>query len=316
MHFGETAFIHHHPVYFSTSSFLSSSQHVTLKRFSSDSLRHRLSATRSRQSLRIRMESDDGSLTESAFRAIEKEVREYLKNCSSDEESPLSYVALKKNGRIDLVSPIMDAGGYLEVSKRLGVPVDRKYTEVVAPTSAFDSQPQLDTGVTFNASIAIGQTLEDKLGTIEDVVRNATKGERNSSDMRVSRSATADQVPSAEELMRQNEQIVPPVVDDFLPEGERFVLTFRLRVGLVALVLATSLGFGNASAGVIDGNIVLLMQKVSEALLITHGVVAIYGAVFIARGLNRNTSLWFAKLLLGGPLGLGELRQLGSVKIL
>lgn len=61
--------------------------------------------------------------------AFEAEVRAYVSTL--DEQamhdpaapSPLAYAELQRNGRVDLVEGCMEHGGYIQVSKRLGVPL-------------------------------------------------------------------------------------------------------------------------------------------------------------------------------------------------
>jgi hypothetical protein len=64
-------------------------------------------------------------------------INEFLaKQRPEADTTPLSYVSLGNAGRIDLVEPIMNAGGYISVSKRLGIPVDESYLEKPSEASS------------------------------------------------------------------------------------------------------------------------------------------------------------------------------------
>lgn len=250
---------------------------------------------------------------EDAFREVESDVREYLNSCADDEKSPLAYVTLRKNGRVDLVSRIMDAGGYIQVSQRLGIPLEERFTKTLPATSAFDSQPSLSNNFDYDASIAIGKALEERLDTIEDVVKDTKPGEKGTA-MRYVNAVNTDRVPSAEQIIRQNESYAPPIVDEYVPEGERMNLSFPMRIGMLSLVVSIALGFGRASQGIISEDIIQLCQRITGGLAVAHVMVGLYGGFVVAPSLRRNSLLWAAKVVLSGPLGLRELRKLGTIE--
>lgn len=245
-----------------------------------------------------------------SFAALEADIREYLRNCQNPGGSPLAYVNLGKAGRTDLVSRIMEAGGYIEVSRRLNLPVDEK--EFIPPPPSFSNALESTfTKVDPGASLAIGRDLEARMEAFGRQPQGSSRASRSSSAVK-SRKQT-DNVPSAEQLQQQNERIIPPVVDDRIPEGERFVLTGSMRVGMLILSGLCSVGFGQSSPAVLSEDAIAVCQAMAGALACAHVVVALYAGLVLAPKLKRGPGLWFFKALLSGPLGLQYLRSLGPL---
>ena len=120
---------------------------------------------------------------------------------------------------VDLIPRIMDAGVYIEVSQRLGVSVYE--STFIKPPSVTQFPPLLSAQQ--SSSLAIGQKLEKKLETVEKAIE---EGKGRALDF----SATEGrflfrEVPSADDLVRRNEAILPPPADEVVPEGERFTFT-------------------------------------------------------------------------------------------
>lgn len=248
---------------------------------------------------------------DSQFAQLEADIRAYLETCPDFGQNPLTYVNLGKAGRVDLASRILENGGYIDVSRRLGIPVDE--TDFVPPPvitapSSLELQTQ-DPG----ASLVLGRDLEARLATVEQVLKSPTEADDGVSSARISRSRPNDDVPTAEELRLANESLVPPVQDLPIPEGERLTLSTQMRVGTLIWTAAVALGFGRTSPAVLPESSIQLCQSVAEALTVAHLVVAAYVAAVLAPQLNRNRALWFFKLLLSGPIGLKDLRALGPL---
>ena len=96
----------------------------------------------------------------SDFAVFEREVREYLSALDeaalndAEAPSPLAYLELQSNGRADLAEGCMQYGGYLAVSSKLGVRVQRK---ALPPPSApidanFGKTVVADQGATLSAA--------------------------------------------------------------------------------------------------------------------------------------------------------------------
>lgn len=258
---------------------------------------------------RMRMNAMDNDANNRAFKALEADIRDYLETCPASETSPLAYITLRKAGRVDLISRIMDAGGYITVSEKLGVPVDE--SQFIPPPPTFSAAKLLDADDDYNASLAIGRDLEARLGSIEEVIKNTTdSGEPRRAE---SKASLFDDVPSGEELRRRNEAILPMVTDRPIPIGESFTLTPAVRIGILTLAGLSAIGFGKASQGNIADELVSTCRSLSQGLLIAHVFLGIYAGAVLAPQKRRNPSLWFAKVILGGPLGIRYLRGLDAL---
>ncbi|KAI0564787.1 hypothetical protein FGB62_23g232 [Gracilaria domingensis] len=252
-----------------------------------------------------------GNEDNETFRALELDIKTYLASLSEVMPNPLSYVNLRKAGRIDLVSRIVDAGGYIEVSKWLGVPVDE--TQFVPP-------PEVSEGERFEpfskpddqrASIAIGRSLEERMKSIDEL---ANRDEPSKFVIQPPNLSRIEEVPSAAELVEQNNRIAPRVVDEPSIEGENLSLTIPMRLGLLTLTIVTALGFGKTSSFVMSSDVISTSQSVAGGLTLAHSLLAFYCALVVAPRMNRSSILWFIKVLLGGPLAVVELRSLDGLE--
>lgn len=252
-----------------------------------------------------------GDDVDEKFQSLESDIREYLSQLRQDASNPLSYLNLSKEGRIDLVSPIMDAGGYIAVSERLGIPVEESQfisatinTENKVPQQLF---LQEDRG----ASLAIGSSLESKLSDIDEVMKEE---DTSTSNQMISKSAIREQVPSGADLVILNRQLEPPPVAERAAEGETMALTAPLRLGILTLAVVATLGFGKTSTGIISSEFVTICRSVTVVLSCAHLLLAFYAGTSTAPQMNRNAFVWFVKVLLGGPLSFNEMRSMDSLK--
>lgn len=244
-----------------------------------------------------------------SFVALEAEIRQYLDGCEDPGPSPLAYTNLGEAGRTDLISRIMEHGGYLQVSRRLGVPVDE--SNFISPPSVPIPNTSLFNQEDGKPSLVMGRDLEARLGTVGQVIEDSkVSGNALSSSQR---RALRAGVPSGQELRSASEQFIPPVTDEPLPKGERFSLTASMRLGMVLLAAVTAVGFGRASSGVVNEDTIATCRLMAEALAVAHLAVGIYAGGVLAARYNRSRLLWSAKVLLSGPLGLQHLRSLGSL---
>lgn len=265
--------------------------------------------------LRMVGKPEDKENSDESFKVLEADIREYLETRAESEEasdSPLAYVNLRDAGRLDLVSRIMDAGGYIEVSKRVGAPVDESRYSLLPSVSVFDTASQFVKSDDFNASLAIGENLEKKFENIDHMNQNS-KG--SVSPMKTSRVVRpSHDVLSGEELVRQNESLPNAIVDEKIAEGERLTLTATMRIGLLMLTGTSAAGFGRASVGVVDHTTIVWFQAIASALVFAHVTLAIYAALILAPQRNRNPYIWFTKVILSGPIGLTHMRSLAQLK--
>lgn len=246
-----------------------------------------------------------------SFAELEGEIRAYLDACDDPGPNPLAYTALGAAGRTDLVSRIMEQGGYLEVSRRLGLAVDET-TFILPPPVVNSGQWDFNADVD-EASVVVGRDLEAKLSAAEEALNGSKDGAGAPSVAGNNRRALRAGVPTAQDLRAASERLVPPVTDEVVPDGERFVLSARMRAGIVILAAVTAAGFGRASTGLVGADAIETLRLVAEALGLAHVVVAVYAGGVLAAQYKRNRVLWSAKLLLSGPLGLPDLKSLGSL---
>jgi len=247
---------------------------------------------------------------DSSFQTLANDVRLYLSSVEDPGEIPLAYVNLRKSGRLDLISRIMDAGGYIEVSRRLDLPVDESKFVASPPASTVFGKPLFDEKDE-NASLAIGRDLEARLEQIEDVdMSSVDVGGVGSRPQRTRASTT---VPSGEQLRWENENMTVPVVDEPIPEGELFALTTGMRLGFLALVALSAVGFGRTSVGLVAPEVVDACKGLACGLATAHVVLSVYAGSMVAPKLDRNALLWSLKVLLSGPIGLSTLRALPSL---
>ncbi|PXF42261.1 hypothetical protein BWQ96_07980 [Gracilariopsis chorda] len=255
---------------------------------------------------RVSMSTEDEG--DESLRALESDIREFLDLLPEDVANPLSYVKLRREGRLDLISRIMNAGGYIEVSKRMGIPVDESQFVPTPKTFERTTEP-LFQAEEQGASIAVGRNLEDKLNTIEDSMRKESRASRDKTRGYV----RMDDVPSADELIAQNQQIAPRVVDKQPIEGEDLFLTTPIRLGLLTMASFAALGFGRGSHTVVSVEIISLCRYIAAGLACAHCILGLYVVLILAPEMKRSSSLWFVKVILGGPLAVSQLRSMKSL---
>lgn len=246
-----------------------------------------------------------------SFAELEAEIREYLDSREDPGSNPLAYTNLGEAGRTDLISRIMEHGGYLEVSRRLEIPVDE--SDFIPPPPIRDLNKSLFRSEDDSPSLLLGRDLEARLGAVEQVIEDSKAAENSLASSEGRRRASRQEVPTGEELRLANEQLVPPVVDEPVPEGELFALTASMRLGMLVLAAVTAVGFGRASPGVISQETITTFRSMAGALGVAHLLVSVYAGGVLAAQYNRNRFLWSVKVLLSGPIGLKYLRSLGSL---
>lgn len=246
-----------------------------------------------------------------SFAELEAEIRKYLDSHEDPGPNPLAYTNLGEAGRTDLISRIMDHGGYLEVSRRLGIPVDE--STFILPPPVRDPNKSLFRSEDDRASLLLGRDLESRFGAVEQGVDGSKASDNSLASSGGRRAASRQEVPTGEELRLANEKLAPSVVDKPVPEGERFTLTASMRLGMLVLAGVTAVGFGRASPGVVNQETITTCRVIAEALGVAHLLVGVYGGGVLAAQYSRNRFLWSAKVLLSGPIGLRYLRSLGSL---
>ena len=247
------------------------------------------------------------------FSVLESEVRAYLATLDDtaindpDAPSPLAYTELQAAGRVDLVEGCMQHGGYLAVSRKLGV---RVQASVLAPQVAqkplFDyDDDKADTGAGVMLS---GAAKEDKMAA--DLIRLAAKSSEPAAPVVAPKAPVGDRLtplkaPAAAAAAGDGEQDKGPLYG--LGRYIRLNGLQRANAGLLAVLLAA--GFGQSSAEALDPGLVGTVQLAATVLCVAHLLIASYGAFVAATAADgkQNAGLWFVKLAITGVGGLLEL---------
>lgn len=255
---------------------------------------------------------------------LEASIRAYISENAeaAAAPSPLAYLTLRDFGRTDLVEPIMAAGGYISVSRQLGIRVDDAYSTYRPPRRP-EELPSVFSKADDGGSLALGAGRAARLNVdVSSITPREPLGEASvpsapsEADMSV-RSGVLPYapapVPTAEEVASIGKDIVV-VVDKVVPEGERLALTASMRAGTLLLVGASAAGFGHASRGLLDSRALDALQSGSVALGVGHVILAIYAAAILAPSFNRSAAVWGLKVFLSGPAGVVSLRQYGPLE--
>lgn len=252
------------------------------------------------------MSSGSQSDSEREFEEFASEINNYLSSKSTPDDGPLSFEVLQRTGRSDIMSGIIKFGGSIRVAEKLRIDPAMFMPALRAVESkTFPDFYRPETG----ASLTLGRDLEARLETIDKVKQSGSTNENISSVPR-----TIDNVPSAEELKRQNDSIVPRVIDEVVLPGETLSLSAEMRFGTLFLATLAALGYGHASDAVLDDHAIIVLRYFVNGLFAAHIGLSTYTGVYMAPRLKRNSFLWFIKVLLSGPFGLRSLRTLGLIE--
>lgn len=231
---------------------------------------------------------------------------------ASAEPSPLAYLTLAAYNRKDLIEPIMNAGGYIEVSLALSIPVDNAYSTYRAPLKASEIPSYFSPEVS-STSLAFGSSRESRASAdISDIPREAPIAPAEV-PRRPGNNPGPAPVLSAAEVLSIGAGYVP-IVDDPVPEGERLALDTPMRVSIILLVAAAAAGYGHASDGVLAQNVIDVLRAASAVGVVERVVLAAYAAGVLAPKLGRSRAVWAAKCLLGGITGIKALKGFGVIE--
>lgn len=247
------------------------------------------------------------------FDALASEIRTYLSLDTTPDEGPLSFDALKRAGQTDIMNGIIKYGGSSTVAQRMGINISLFIPPLeLAQSKTFPDFIKPET----EASIAIGTNLNARLDSIADIdTIKPSVVESTESQQRTMRKQQQqrDNVPSTEELIEQNKAIVPPIVDDVIPEGETLALSPVMRLAVVAAFVFIALGYGKASIQVFELQTIELFKGVGNGLIILNSIFAVYASV-AARKKGRDPIIWFVKALLAGIFALKSLQNFDSLE--
>lgn len=212
----------------------------------------------------------------------------------------LSYAALGRAGRGDLVERMMAHGGYFNVMAQLDVVPESVMEEVKPERTEPRFSPELS-----DARLALGARLERRL---------AAPVEGSASTEASQRARAADDVPSAAELGAALRDAPAVTEARPAPAGELLTLDTRMRACMLLLVALAAAGHGRASVGVLPSEVIAVCRVSADVLALLHTALATYAGVLSATRLGRSPLLWMAKTLLGGAGAVFELRRLGAVE--
>lgn len=214
------------------------------------------------------------------FGGFEVAVREYVATLSASElsdadaPSPLAYDELRRKGRVDLVEGCMRHGGYIKVSKQLGLPLRLAAPPPAPPPSSFSEPEAPAVGLKLS-----GAARESRLQ--EDIAAGVAAPSPQARPRR--------QPQPAVELEKLRPGLVneavaaaaPPTAQAREPqrEGARLRLEGPQRAALVALAWITALGYGHASSGLLDPSLLEPLRAAAPAALCACVLTAVLGAV-------------------------------------
>lgn len=252
------------------------------------------------------------------FEDLEMEVKGYLATLDKtaledpDAPSPLAYLELQSAGRPDLAEGCMKHGGYLAVSNRLNVRIQRKQAAPVgkAPKVPFGGE-KIDTaaGVSLSAT-----SKEDKMAA--DLARLA-KASKEKADAPKAAAAPARAVEDrltplkvAASLQTEQQRLKNEPKDGPLYGLGRYLrLDGFQRAEALLLVVLIAGGFGRTSTTVIDEGLINVVRLAAEALLVAHVGLAGFGFTLAAGAADQNPVFWAVKLSFTGVGGFAELKR-------
>lgn len=246
--------------------------------------------------------------SDKGFEALASEIQAYLSLETTPDEGPLSFDLLKRAGQTDIMNGIIKYGGSSTVAVRMGLSISLFVPPLeLAQSKTFPDFIKPET----KASIAIGTSLNDRLDSIVDI-DTSKSSIKSAQSQRTPLRKQQDNVPSAEELIEQNKAIVPPIVDDVIPEGETLALSPVMRLAVVAVFVFIAFGYGKASSQVFEVQTIELFKGVGNGLIILNSMFAVYGSI-AARKKGRDPIIWFVKPFLAGIFALKSLQSLDSL---
>jgi hypothetical protein len=242
---------------------------------------------------------------------LEAELREYVKALSPDALSdellppPLAYSELSRNGRDDLALAVMENGGYIQFSRRLGLrwllpkgPVKEPAIEV----NNFDPTEALRSGFLKlgNARTATEDILETK--KLSEFERREANAER-ARELKVGRGTLVSLIEPAQK---------PYVnLEDETPARQLLIdlqMTVPQRASAVLLAWTLAAAYGAHPMLTIDDATTLLALRAASGVWVAVQLGLGGYAALLAREQERNALVWFFKTTISGAIALDELR--------
>ena len=239
---------------------------------------------------------------------------------------PLSYGELRRLGYYDaLAAPIVELGGYVAVSKAVGVPIAKLTARKKAKFGSLmiDDEP---------LGLTLGSALDDELSKAAEkpAAGEAAAGAgAGSGDGARSNAAAMGATASATTTsVRLGMPEAPKVIPNAAPRGpdgefiqpapvmapETFEFGALQRIYLVAFAASSAFAWGHATDQAIAYGVpedLRFYTRVLSALLVVANVASTVGCSKLATDRERGVVLWGFKGLLGGPAALLELNGMG-----
>ena len=250
------------------------------------------------------------------FQDLEADIKAYIATLDDtalndpDAPSPLAYAELGTAGRPDLAEGCMKHGGYLAVSSKLGVRIQRKQPakEGFKTKVAFGGD-NYKTGAEVTLS---GNAMEDKMAN--DLARLASKGkaEVSTGGENIGGASVSRDRLTPFEVTSQSSKSKP--VKEAVKDGPMYGLGRYIRLdtlqrsNAILLAVLLAVAFGNTSGQVLDSSTVGAVQLAADALCVGHVMITGYGTFLASQAEGEDPVLWALKLLLTGAGGFAELQ--------
>ncbi|KAG5182434.1 hypothetical protein JKP88DRAFT_348878 [Tribonema minus] len=245
---------------------------------------------------------------------------------------PLEYSELRAYGYQYLVEPIMNAGGYIAVSNRLGVHVTPKSRRRRAAFAPGEEPKLLRPSDAKEGFLALGSALDERMEAAAAAApqraaeRSARLFEKQAlmdADERAARRDAAEAAPvyrrAAPEVVaaRAAADAAADAADAAALPRERIGLSALQRAYVLATAVSAAVGFGRGTPAAVDVGLpeaaVQAAAAVGFALLLANAGSAVLSARMASRG-GRGVVHWALKGALAGPVSVAELRGLVGVE--
>jgi len=257
------------------------------------------------------------------FDELAAEVKSYLASLDAamledpKAPSPLAYIELQSAGRVDLVEGMMKHGGYLAVSRKLGVRL-QDAPPPSAPVANPWKQPEPE-DVNVGAGVSLsGAAKEDKMAA--DLARLAAQ--------KTSATAGPTVITTKAPAVARGDQLAPLRKRATVDESDLYArdqsaaerspqpalfLDGLQRAEMALLIGLFAVGFGRTSAQVLEPSLASAVQLAFGALAVGHLVIGGYGGFLASQAppeQRHSPAGWFVKCAVTGVAGLSELNRM------
>ncbi|CAM9401372.1 unnamed protein product [Choristocarpus tenellus] len=246
------------------------------------------------------------------------------------EQDVLAYSELSRYGYDYLVDPMMSQGGYIEASRRMGIPLkerflkDKEYYERIRPPVQVQDEPPKD------GFLTLGSALEQRIESVAAVDREQRNSKLFEKQAMMDKSSEAVKVfgvkkktssaasgPSEVDLKTTPVRGSATLVEPNVPP-QPLTLSLLQRSYVVSFAACSAVGFGQGTnkaieLGLLPDGVVAIATAASLVLLGVNAASAV-GSGYIANNLGRSVPLWVLKSALAGVTSVLELKRLGPLE--